>query len=340
MPNVYADQIEWMCRNLKNRDSLIISLHTHNDRGTGVAATELGLMAGAERVEGTLFGNGERTGNVDIITLALNMYSQGVDPCLDIHDINAIRTIYERCTRLDVPIRHPYAGELVFTAFSGSHQDAINKGMTAQDLNPGALWAVPYLPIDPMDIGRTYEAIIRINSQSGKGGVAYLMENDFGFQLPKQMRIEFGKIINDIADTRGEEIPSAGIYQIFEQEYLKRFTPFKLEDFHTEQLVEHTEHERVACVARILVNGQRHEIKGRGNGPIDAFVNALNRTKLANFTLLSYAEHSLSKGAAAKAVAYIQIQTDSAKTLYGAAVETDIERASIKAVLSAINRAY
>jgi 2-isopropylmalate synthase len=267
------------------------------------------------------------------------MYSQGIDPCLDIHDINAIRTIYERCTRLDVPIRHPYAGELVFTAFSGSHQDAINKGMTAQDPTPGALWAVPYLPIDPMDIGRTYEAIIRINSQSGKGGVAYLMENDFGFQLPKQMRIEFGKIINDIADTRGEEIPSAGIYQIFEQEYLKRFTPFKLEDFHTEQLVEHTENERVACIARILVNGQRHEIKGRGNGPIDAFVNALNQSKLANFTLLSYAEHSLSKGAAAKAVAYIQIQTESAKTLYGAAVETDIERASIKAVLSAINRA-
>ncbi len=338
-PNIHADQIEWFSRHLRNRDTAIISLHTHNDRGTGVAATELGLMAGAERVEGTLFGNGERTGNVDIITLALNMYSQGVDPCLDFNDINAIRTVYERCTRLDVPLRQPYAGELVFTAFSGSHQDAINKGMTARDCTPGALWEVPYLPIDPKDIGRTYEAIIRINSQSGKGGVAYLMENDFGFQLPKQMRIEFGKTINDIADARGEEIPSTGIYQIFEQEYLKRTTPFKLEDFHTEQITGQAENEGVACVARILVQGKRHEISGHGNGPIDAFVNALNEAKLANFTLLSYAEHSLSQGAAAKAVAYIQINVGNNRTFYGAAVETDIERASIKAVLSALNRA-
>jgi 2-isopropylmalate synthase len=338
-PNIHADQIEWFCRHLRNRETAIISLHTHNDRGTGVAATELGLMAGAERVEGTLFGNGERTGNVDIITLALNMYSQGIDPCLDFSDIDAIRTVYERCTRLDVPIRQPYAGELVFTAFSGSHQDAINKGMNAHDTSPGALWDVPYLPIDPKDIGRSYEAIIRINSQSGKGGVAYLMENDYGFQLPKTMRVEFGKIINDIADTRGEEIPSAGIYQIFEQEYLGRSIPFQLEDFHAEQITEHTEHEAVACIARLRVNGERREIKGRGNGPIDAFVNALNQNKLSDFTLLSYAEHSLSQGASAKAVAYIQIQTSNKKTFYGAAVETNIERASIKAVLSALNRA-
>ncbi|HTK05905.1 MAG TPA: 2-isopropylmalate synthase [Ktedonobacteraceae bacterium] len=337
-PNIHADQIEWFSRHLRDRDAVIISLHTHNDRGTGVAATELGLMAGAERVEGTLFGNGERTGNVDIITLALNMYSQGIDPCLDFSDINAIRTVYERCTRLDVPIRQPYAGELVFTAFSGSHQDAINKGMNAQDSTPGSLWEVPYLPIDPKDIGRTYEAIIRINSQSGKGGVAYLMENDYGFQLPKAMRIEFGKIINDVADARGEEIPSSGIYQIFEQEYLQSSTPFQLEDFHTEQIVESTEHETVACTARVRIQGQRREINGRGNGPIDAFVHALNTAKLANFTVLSYSEHSLSQGAAARAVAYIQIKTAGSKTFYGAAVETDIERASLKAVLSALNR--
>src|SRR5438552_8213683 len=194
-PNVYADRIEWMCRNLDNREKLIISLHPHNDRGTGIATTELGLMAGGDRIEGTLFGNGERTGNVDIVTLALNMYTQGIDPHLDFSDINTVRAIYERCTRMEVPPRQPYAGELVFTAFSGSHQDAINKGMAAHDTEPGALWEVPYLPLDPKDIGRTYEAIIRINSQSGKGGVAYVLDNEFGFQLPRAMRIEFGRII-------------------------------------------------------------------------------------------------------------------------------------------------
>ncbi len=197
-PNIHADQIEWFCRHMRNRETAIISLHTHNDRGTGIAATELGLLAGADRVEGTLFGNGERTGNVDIVTLALNMYTQGVDPGLDFSDINAVSAIYEKCTRMGIPPRQPYAGELVFTAFSGSHQDAINKGMTAQDSEPGALWQVPYLPLDPKDIGRTYEAIIRINSQSGKGGVAYVMESEFGFQLPRAMRIEFGKIINTL----------------------------------------------------------------------------------------------------------------------------------------------
>jgi 2-isopropylmalate synthase len=337
-PNIHADQIEWFSRHLRNRDLAIISLHTHNDRGTGVAATELGLMAGADRVEGTLFGNGERTGNVDIVTLALNMYSQGVDPCLDFSDINAIRAVYERCTRLEVPIRQPYAGELVFTAFSGSHQDAINKGMSAQDPTPDALWDVPYLPIDPKDIGRTYEAIIRINSQSGKGGVAYLMESDYGFQLPKAMRVEFGKIINEVADATGDEIPSAGIYQIFEQEYLKRTSPFQLEDFHTEQLIDMTERETLACSARIQLRGQRLEIHGRGNGPIDAFVDALHVAKLADFTVLSYSEHSLSQGASAKAVAYIQIKTSDNQTFYGASAETNIERASIKALLSALNR--
>src|SRR5256886_16666844 len=227
-PNVHADQIEWFCRHMRNRETAIISLHTHNDRGTGVACTELGLLAGADRVEGTLFGNGERTGNVEIITVALNMYTQGVDPGLDFSDISAIRDIAESCTRLEVPIRHPYAGELVFTAFSGSHQDAINKGMTAQDPSSGALWQVPYLPIDPADVGRSYKAIIRINSQSGKGGVAYVLEHEFGYALPKLMHKEIGKIVNDLADTKGTELTPAELHDLFRHEYLERAAPLAL----------------------------------------------------------------------------------------------------------------
>ncbi len=338
-PNIHADQIEWFCRHLRNRETAIISLHTHNDRGTGVAATELGLLAGADRVEGTLFGNGERTGNVDIVTLALNMYTQGIDPKLEFSDINAVRAVYERCTRMEVPPRQPYAGELVFTAFSGSHQDAINKGMSAQDPEPGALWQVPYLPIDPKDIGRTYEAIIRINSQSGKGGVAYVMENEFGFQLPKAMRIEFGKIINTIADASGEEIPSAQILQAFEDEYLRRTEPLALETFRTERITDSLGNEVVGCTASVNVRGSSREVHGQGNGPIDAFVRALNEAEIAHFKILSYAEHSLGQGAGARAVAYIQIQMQEEKTFFGAGIETSIEIASIKAVLSALNRA-
>ncbi len=338
-PNVHADQIEWFCRHLRRRDTAIVSLHAHNDRGAGVAATELGLLAGADRVEGTLFGNGERTGNVDIVTLALNMYTQGVDPKLDFSDISAVRAIYERCTRMEVPPRQAYAGELVFTAFSGSHQDAINKGMSAQDPEPGALWQVPYLPIDPMDIGRTYEAIIRINSQSGKGGVAYVMENEFGFQLPKAMRIEFGKLINTIADASGEEIPSAQIMQAFEQEYLRRTKPLALATFRTERNTDSVGNEVVGCTASITVHGSSQEVHGQGNGPIDAFVRALNQADIAHFKVLSYAEHSLGQGAGAQAVAYIQIQTQEGQTFFGAGIETSIEIASIKAVLSALNRA-
>ena len=338
-PNGHADQIEWFCRHMRKRENAIISLHTHNDRGTGVASTELGLLAGADRVEGTLFGNGERTGNVDIVTLALNMYTQGVDPRLDLSDINAVRAVYERCTRMEVPARQPYAGELVFTAFSGSHQDAINKGMGAQDPEPGALWQVPYLPIDPMDIGRTYEAIIRINSQSGKGGVAYVMENEFGFQLPKAMRIEFGKLINIIADASGEEIPSAQILQAFQQEYLRRTEPFALETFRTERNTDALGNEVVGCTANVNVRGSSHEVHGQGNGPIDAFVRALNEADIAHFKLLSYAEHSLDQGAGARAVAYIQIETQEGHKFFGAGIETNIEIASIKAVLSALNRA-
>lgn len=339
-PNVHADQIEWFCRHLLNRETAIISLHTHNDRGTGVAATELGLLAGAERVEGTLFGNGERTGNVDIVTLALNMYTQGVDPGLDFSDINAVREVYERCTRMEVPVRQPYAGELVFTAFSGSHQDAINKGMAARDPTSGAAWQVPYLPIDPKDIGRTYEAIIRINSQSGKGGVAYVLEREFGFQLPKVMRIEFGKIINILADEQGNEISSAQIRQAFEETYLQCTAPFKLEAFRAETKTYEGGGKAVECVACVSIDGSRYELRGTGNGPIDAFMQALKEELVTDFVLLSYAEHSLGQGADAEAIAYIQIGTPSGETVFGAAIDTNIEFASVKAVLSALNRAF
>jgi 2-isopropylmalate synthase len=337
-PNVHADQIEWFCRHLRHRGAVIVSLHTHNDRGTGVAATELGLLAGAQRVEGTLFGNGERTGNVDIVTVALNMYMQGIDPGLDFSNLDAIRVIYEKCTRMEVPVRQPYAGELVFTAFSGSHQDAIRKGMSAQDPTPGALWDVPYLPIDPRDIGRTYEAIIRINSQSGKGGVAYIMETDFGLQFPKAMHVEFGKVIKSLADERGDEIPGAALYQAFVQEYLQRNEPFALEHFQAEHRHQPGGEQTVECVARMRIDGIARTIHAQGNGAIDAFVRALNQGDLASFTVLSYAEHALGQGSDAQAAAYIQIETDPGQRFFGAAIETDTELAAVKAIISALNR--
>ncbi|MCX6044675.1 MAG: 2-isopropylmalate synthase [Chloroflexi bacterium] len=338
-PNVHADQIEWFCRHLRDRESAIISLHTHNDRGAGVAATELGLLAGGERVEGTLFGNGERTGNVDLVTLALNLYTQGVDPRLDFSDIDHVRAIYERCTRMTVHERHPYVGELVFTAFSGSHQDAIRKGMDLQDLADEALWQVPYLPIDPKDVGRTYEAIIRINSQSGKGGVAYVLENEFGIQMPKAMHIEFGKIINEIADTQGKELSATQIRQAFDQAYLHCNSPFQLESFHREAASQPNQGTIVTCVAEIAVDGVVQELRAAGNGPIDAFMQAMKEELVPDFTLLSYAEHSLGQGSEAEAIAYIQIQTPSGKTFFGASTDTNIELASIKAVVCALNRA-
>lgn len=337
-PNIHADQIEWFCRNLKNRESAIISLHTHNDRGTGVAATELALLAGAERVEGTLFGNGERTGNLDIVTVALNMYSQGVDSKLDFSDLPRVREVYERTTRMGIHERHPYAGDLVFTAFSGSHQDAINKGFTQQ--NPESFWEVPYLPIDPQDIGRTYEAIIRINSQSGKGGVAHRMEQDYGFLLPKAMQVEFGKIINRLADEEGLELSSDEIYNAFEQEYLQREQPIELQSFRAAP----TDNNEVECQAKVLWNQELRELKATGNGPIDAFVVALCEAGVPAFDVLNFAEHSLEGGAEARAAAYVQIKIAQDKavgdrTFYGAAVHTNIELASIKAVVSALNRA-
>jgi len=339
-PNVHADQIEWMCGRLSRRAATIVSLHTHNDRGTGVAATELALLAGADRVEGTLFGNGERTGNLDLVTTALNLYTQGIAPGLDFSDINAIREVYERCTRLEVPPRHPYAGELVFTAFSGSHQDAIKKSWAAQQ--PGAPWDVLYIPIDPADIGRSYKAIIRINSQSGKGGVAYVLEQEFGFQLPKPMYKEIGRIINDVADARGTELGPPEVYEIFRAEYLdNQTTPLELTSFRVLP-----QRDQVSCEAAVVFDGEALTVAGAGNGPIDAFVHALQDERLRSragvrlpaFDILNYSEHSLGQGAEAKAVSYIQIKTDRGRTTYGAATHTNIELASIRAIVSAVNR--
>jgi 2-isopropylmalate synthase len=331
-PNVHADQIEWMCRHLTRRDRTIVSLHTHNDRGTGIAATELALLAGADRVEGTLFGNGERTGNLDIVTVALNLYTQGIHPQLDFSDINHIREVYERCTRLEVPARQPYAGELTFTAFSGSHQDAIKKSWAVQKSD--APWDVLYIPIDPADIGRSYKPIIRINSQSGKGGVAYVLEDEFGFQLPKLMHKEIGKIVNDVADAKGTELTRAEIHDVFQKEYLGRTAPVGLEHFKTTE-----KDSTVKCEVALTIDGKAHRLTGTGNGPIDAFVRALAGTGLPKFEVLSYSEHSLGKGAEARAVSYIQVKTDRGLTLFGAGIDTNIELASIKAIVSALNRA-
>ena len=331
-PNIHADQIEWMCTHLTRRDATIISLHTHNDRGTGVAATELALLAGADRVEGTLFGNGERTGNLDIVTVALNLYTHGIHPALDFGDINGIRETYERCTRMEIHPRHPYAGELVFTAFSGSHQDAIKKSWPFQ--KPDRAWDVLYIPIDPADIGRSYKAIIRINSQSGKGGVAYILENDFGYQLPKLMHKEIGKIVNDLADAKGSELTPQDIHDVFVREYIDRFTPVALKGFRT---IERTS--TVTCQADLVAYGREKIVTGSGNGPIDAFVQSLRAADLPQFELLSYSEHSLGSGAEARAVSYIQIKTERGLTFFGAGIDTNIELASITAVVSALNRA-
>jgi 2-isopropylmalate synthase len=335
MPNQHADQIEWFITHQKYPKRAIVSLHTHNDRGTGIAASELGLLAGATRVEGTLFGNGERTGNVDIVTLALNMLTQGVDPQLDFSNLREVRDLYERCTKLDVPLRQPYGGDLVFTAFSGSHQDAINKGLKDRAAHPDGVWEVPYLSIDPHDIGRNYRAIIRINSQSGKGGVAYVMEQEFGFQLPKAMHRDFGRIINRVADERGEELAPEDILALFKAEYLDRAEPISFQGVSkmtpTGQGVE--------CIVRVKQGAEWHQIRGSGNGPIAAFVHGLNESKVVEpFEIVSYSEHSLGTGAEARAVAYFEIKSGAGPTTFGAATDTNIEIASLKAILSALNR--
>jgi 2-isopropylmalate synthase len=334
MPNVYADQIEWICRNIKNRESLIVSLHTHNDRCTGVAATELGLLAGADRVEGTLFGNGERTGNLDIVTVALNLYAHGIDPRLDFSDLNAIRRVYERCTGMTVPPRQPYAGELVFTAFSGSHQDAIRKGLAEWRGNERQHWDVPYLTIDPADIGREYHEVIRVNSQSGKGGVAYLLESEFGIELPKEMQREFGPIANDEVDRLGREVSAADLKAMFWREYIDRTSPWRLEDFGTEAIGGG----RIRCFGTVWRNDEKVQFEGRGNGPIAAFVHGMQALGAPKFEVAYYKEHALGAGEEANAIAYIQIKHADGKLRWGAAVDSNIERASIKAVLSALNR--
>jgi 2-isopropylmalate synthase len=333
MPNVYADQIEWICRHIKNRDSLVVSLHTHNDRWTGVAATELGLLAGADRVEGTLFGNGERTGNLDIVTVALNLYMHGIDPKLDFSDLNALIEVYERCTGMTVPARQPYAGELVFTAFSGSHQDAIKKGLAEWENKGREHWDVPYLTIDPRDISREYREVIRVNSQSGKGGVAYLLETEFGIHLPKEMQREFGPIANDEVDRLGREVSAAELKQMFWREYIERPAPWQLQKFETE-----SKNGIVTCRAKFLHNGKPTEFSGQGNGPLAALVHGLGTTGLPRFEIASYAEHALSSGEEAAAISYIQIKHADGKMRWGAGVDTNIELASVKAVLSALNR--
>jgi 2-isopropylmalate synthase len=333
MPNVYADQIEWMCTNIKNRDSLIVSLHTHNDRGTGVAATELGLLAGADRVEGTLFGNGERTGNLDVVIVAMNFYMHGIDPKLDFSNLNSLLEIYERCTGMTVPPRQPYAGELVFTAFSGSHQDAIKKGLAEWEGKGREHWDVPYLAIDPRDIGREYREVIRVNSQSGKGGVAYLLESEFGIALPKDMQREFGPIANDAVDGLGREVSGAELKAMFWKEYVERHSPWELFSFETE-----TKDGVVRCRAKLSRDRKPVEVSGEGNGPLAALVHGLMTAGVPRFEITNYSEHALSSGEEAAAIAYIQIKTADGKVRWGAGVDTNIAFASIRAVLSALNR--
>ncbi|PWU06739.1 MAG: 2-isopropylmalate synthase [Verrucomicrobia bacterium] len=333
MPNIYADQIEWFCRNLKNREAAVISVHTHNDRGCGVAATELALLAGADRVEGTLFGNGERTGNLDIVTVALNLYMHGISPGLDFGNLNALVKLYERCTGMGVPPRHPYAGELVFTAFSGSHQDAIKKGLAEWEKKERRLWDVPYLPIDPQDLGREYREVIRVNSQSGKGGVAFLLESEYGIELPKEMQREFGPLANEEVDRLGREVNGAELRDIFYREYVNRSGPWKLEHFQAEG-----RNGQFQCRARVLRVGETLELTGKANGPIAAFVAALINAGIPPFEVASYKEHALGFGAQASAIAYIQLRIGQ-QSLWGAGVNTNIELASIQAIISALNRA-
>lgn len=338
-PNIYADQIEWFCRNLNGRENAIISIHPHNDRGTGVAAAEFALMAGGDRIEGTLFGNGERTGNVDIVTLAMNMFSQGVDPQLNFSNINHIRSVCERSTDIKVHPRHPYAGELVYTAFSGSHQDAINKGLAYRREHGSELWEVPYLPIDPTDVGRTYESIIRINSQSGKGGVAYILDTEFGYSLPRAMHPEMGTLVQQEADKTGREITPDEILQIFQREYLHQEEPFVFESFRSYPDTEDATGEGVVAELAFSMEGRRYELKGRGNGPIDACKNALKQSGFFEYRIENYHEHSLEEGSESRAIAYIQLRSDSGASYFGAGIDVNINKASVKAIFSALNRA-
>ncbi|MBM3645493.1 MAG: 2-isopropylmalate synthase [Alphaproteobacteria bacterium] len=335
--NVYADQIEWCHRNFKYRDSFLLSLHPHNDRGTGVAAAELGYMAGADRIEGCLFGNGERTGNVDLVTLGLNMFTQGVDPQIDYSDINGIRQTVEYCNQLPVHPRHPYGGDLVFTAFSGSHQDAINKGLKALSASNSKVWEVPYLPIDPADLGRTYEAIIRINSQSGKGGIAYILKSDYGIDMPRLLQVEFSKVIQQIADETGKEILPALIWDTFRAEYLERRRPV---EFISHTTVPEPGQPDVRLLdARVRVDGAEKTVSGRGNGPIAGYVDALAKGCGIGIRVRDYHQHAAGAGSDATAVSYIEAETADGRVLWGVGMDSNIVAASLKAVTSAANRA-
>src|SRR5690554_5426 len=327
MPNVYADQIEYFCRHINHRDKIVVSLHTHNDRGTGVAASELGLLAGADRVEGCLFGNGERTGNVDLVNLGLNLYTHGIDPKLDFSDIDNIRRVVEECNQLPVHPRHPYVGDLVHTAFSGSHQDAIRKGFTQQD--PDGIWEVPYLPIDPADIGRSYEAVIRVNSQSGKGDVTYLLEQEYGIQMPRRMQIEFSQVIKDATDRSGTEVTALQIYELLDTHYLQADAPYQ---YQTHNLQESGGESRLQV--SLKKNGEPLQLDGTGSGPIAALAESLPEA----IEIMDYSEHAIGSGSNAKAAAYIELRRDGERPVFGVGIDHNITTASIKALFSALNR--
>jgi len=333
-PNIYADQIEYFCRNLPNRDRAVISLHTHNDRGTGVAAAELGLMAGADRVEGCLFGNGERTGNCCLVTVALNMYTQGIDPKLDFSDIDEVIQTVEYCNQLPVAERHPYGGDLVFTAFSGSHQDAIKKGFEAQEKRNDQIWSVPYLPIDPADLGRTYEAVIRVNSQSGKGGFAWVIEQDQGLKLPKRMQAHFSKHVQELADELGRELYAEDIWEVFQRVYcLTKPQHFQLVEYEETRAPDRSR----IFAGKIKVEGKEQSISGRGNGLISAILSALDENFGVKLDVKDYTEHAMGKGSDAKAAAYVECVAADGKTYWGVGIHTDVATASVRAVLGAAN---
>ena len=339
MPNQFADMLEYFIRKLPGRESAIISLHPHNDRGTGVATAEMGLLAGADRVEATLFGNGERTGNVDMVTLALNLYTQGVDPKLDFSDINKIRDVYERVTKMKIGERQPYVGELVFTAFSGSHQDAINKGTRYMEESGTEYWEVPYLPIDPADVGRQYEPIIRINSQSGKGGSAFVMQHSFGFDLPKAMHPEFGHIVQVETDRVGKELKPDAIYDLFKAHYIDAVKPYQLVQHSFAEFTDEEGHSHVTFAGTIRHTDTVFQVQGSGNGPIDAFFNAIHGQKMDRFTFIDYKEHAVKQGSDSQAVAYIHLQDENGRDWFGVGMSHNINLAPLKGILSAINRA-
>ena len=335
-PNVYADQIEWFCRNISRRDSVVISVHPHNDRGTGVAAAEMAVMAGADRVEGCLFGNGERTGNVDLVTLALNLYSQGVHPGLDFSDIQSVVETVEYCNQIPVHPRHPYAGNLVFTAFSGSHQDAIKKGFAAREQRNDDFWDIPYLPIDPADVGCSYEAVIRVNSQSGKGGVAWVLQQDKGLKLPRPLQIAFSKVVQDIADKTSRELTTADIWQAFQETYLLGNGRFSLLDY--DSTSPRRPGQDRAFVGRVRVDGQERSISGRGNGLISSVLSALRDECGLELDVVDYHEHALGRGNEAQAACYLECQTPEGRTVWGVGIDGDVSTASVKAVLGAANQ--